>query len=368
MKKILFILLIGLYIFCDKNVIYASEISEDIFDYSEIQDFIDSENIGDEMDFGELVSDFLTSDTKTGSEKLGTAIKENLFAEISINLKAIKMIIAIVIIMAVFSEFACIVKTNQTSEMGFMISYIMIMTGLTVSFGVVSLVAYEVVGVLVDFMKSLLPVYLVSITIVNGQVYATGYCEMVLVVMAIMEIVCLKVILPAINLYVMVGMVNNIAKEDVLSKTCEFIGSIVNFLIKAMFAGIVGLNIFQKLIEPMSIGISSNTTKKIVGTISGMTSFGNGISELIAGTGNILKNAIGAAGFVVLCVVVLVPLIKILVFKFSYQLTNALVQPISDKRINNCLTCISTAADMLIKVVFGNFLMFMITITLICIT
>ena len=269
-------------------------------------------------------------------------------------------------ITVVFVDFSGIVKSGQSLEIGFLISYLMIMSYIIVSFSIVSGVVQGVITSLVDFMKALLPVYLVSISIVSGQVYATAYCEMVLVIIAVMEMICLKFVLPAIKLYVIIGMINNITKEDILSKSCEFIGSIINFMIKTMFTVIISLNIFQKLSTPMSAEINNSATKKIIGTISGMTSVGNGVSELVFNTGSIIRNGIGAGGFIVLCIIVMVPFIKIIVFKFSYQLLNALIQPISDKRITNCISCISGATQMLLKVVFGNFVMFMITIMLVC--
>ena len=278
----------------------------------------------------------------------------------------IKIIVSIVLVTMVFVDFSSIVKNTQSMDIAFFISYILIMSYIIISFSVVSGVAEKTMSTFVDFMKALLPVYLTSITIVSGQVYATAYCEMVLVIIAIMEFVCLNFIIPAIKVYVMVGLINNITKEDILSKSCEFIGSLINFIIKIMFTIIIGLNIFQKLSAPINMNLNSTATRKIIGTISGMTSVGNGVTELVFNTGSVIRNAIGAGGFIVLCIMVLIPLIKIVIFKFSYQFLNALIQPISDKRITGCLSYISGGTQMLLKTVFGNFVMFMITIMIVC--
>lgn len=366
MKKIAFMVLCFFVMFFRNEYIYAFEVTEETFDYTEIQEFINEKDLGAEISFSEIVSDFIKGDIRNGLEKFIDIVKENLFSEIRLNLDAIKIIISIVIIMVIFVDFSGIVKNGQSVEVGFFISYILIMSYIIISFSIVSGVAEGVVTTFVEFMKALLPVYLATITIVSGQVYASAYCEMVLVIITIIEFVCLKIVIPAIKIYVIVGLINNITKEDILSKSCEFISSIINFLIKTMFTIIIGLNIFQKLSTPVSVNLNNTATRKIIGTISGMTSVGNGVTELVFNTGSVIRNAIGAGGFIVLCVIVLVPVIKIVVFKFSYQLLNALIQPISDKRITDCLSYISGGTQMLLKTVFGNFVMFMITIMIVC--
>lgn len=366
-KKIAFIILCFCMIYLSCEKIYALEITDELFDYSEIEELIDENELGVDISFSEIVSDFANGNMKNGVEKIIILVKENLFLEIKLNLDSIKIIICIVIITVVFVDFSGIVKNGQSVEIGFFISYLLIMSYIIISFKIVSGVAEGIVSMFVDFMKALLPVYLASISIINGQFYAASYCEMVLVIITIMEFVCLKIIIPAIKLYVIIGLINNITKEDILSKSCEFIGSIINFMIKMMFTIIIGLNIFQKLSTPVSVNLNNTATRKIIGTISGMTSVGNGVTELVFNTGSVIRNAIGVGGFIVLCVIVLVPFIKIVVFKFSYQLLNALIQPISDKRITNCLSYISVGTQMLLKTVFGNFVMFMITIMIVCI-
>lgn len=351
--------------FTDEKI-YALEMSDEIFDYKEIQDFIEENDLDVNISFAELVNDFVEGDVENGFKKIINIVKYNLFSEIRLNLETIKIIISIVLITVVFVDFSCIVKNGQCVEIGFFISYILIMSYIIISFSIVSGVAEGIISIFVDFMKALLPVYLATINITNGQIYATAYCEMVLVIITIMEFVCLKIIIPTIKLYVIVGLINNITKEDILSKSCEFVGSIINFMIKTMFTVIISLNIFQKLSTPVSANLNNTATRKIIGTISGMTSVGNGVTELVFNTGSVIRNAIGAGGFIVLCIIVLVPFIKIVVFKFSYQFLNALIQPISDKRITDCLSYISGGTQMLLKTVFGNFVMFMITIMLVC--
>ena len=70
LKKIVFIIVLLLSIYFLGEKIYASELTDDLFNYSEIQKFIDNENIGNNISFSELVNDFIKGDIKSGLGKI----------------------------------------------------------------------------------------------------------------------------------------------------------------------------------------------------------------------------------------------------------------------------------------------------------
>ena len=146
------------------------------------------------------------------------------------------------------------------------------------------------------------------------------------------------------------------------------IKNMVSFAIKTMFTVVLGLNVIQNMFTPISGTIGGNAAKNISGVISGIPGAGNGVTELLYGTGQVLRNSIGGAGVIALSVLLLVPIIKIVIFIFTYQLTNAIIQPISDKRITGCVGCISDAAVLILRSVFTVSVLFVITIALVCLS
>lgn len=378
MKKWMYLLGIIVFVFMIETEVYAKEITisrstvmeepGEYFDFDEIQEFLDDKNNSEGLDFEDVVKEFMQGDTKGGADKFVETIKENLFQELSVNRSSIKKIIAIALVAAIFSNFARIFKNSQVSETGFSICYVAIMTYLLGSFTALSYIAYEVIGDMFGFMKALLPIYAVSVGIGAGQVYAVSFYETTLVIIGIINLIALKLLLPAIDIYVAISMVNHLSREDYLSKTCELIKNMVSFAIKTMFTVVLGLNVIQNMFTPISGTIGGNAAKNIIGVISGIPGAGNGVTELLYGTGQVLRNSIGGAGVIVLSVLLLVPIIKIVIFIFTYQLTNAIIQPISDKRITGCVGCISDAAVLILRSVFTVSVLFVITIALVCLS
>lgn len=346
--------------------VQAEEVTEEdmreYFDFEEINGFFEERE--QTIRFSELVGEFAGGDFRQGSDRLFGMLKEELFCELRVHKEAMKKILALAFVTALFTNFAAVFKNSQVSDMGFLICYIAMISYLMGSFMVLSGIAYEVLGGVMDFMRALLPVYAVSVSVSDGQANASAFYEMALLVIGIAEFVSLKLLFPAINLYASLSMVNHLGKEDYLSKSCALIKSVVDFVVKAMLTIVMGLNIIQRMFSPLT-GAGSTAARNMVNTMAGISFTGNGIAELLYGTAKIMKSSIGGAGVVALCVLMLVPMVKMMVFVLSYRIIEALVQPVSDQRITACISSVHEGAGMFLHVVFATLVMFVLTITII---
>ncbi|NLC43893.1 MAG: stage III sporulation protein AE, partial [Clostridiales bacterium] len=86
--------------------------------------------------------------------------------------------------------------------------------------------------------------------------------------------------------------------------------------------------------------------------------------DLIVGCSLLLKNAIGVAGLIIIALLCLAPAIKIFSLLFLYRLVSALLEPITDNRITECLSGIAKVLSVLLITVLGIALMFFLTVAL----
>jgi stage III sporulation protein AE len=93
-----------------------------------------------------------------------------------------------------------------------------------------------------------------------------------------------------------------------------------------------------------------------------------GVAESIIGAGVLLKNAVGVAGVIVILIICAVPIIKLVVTALIYRISCAAVQPISDKRMLNCVSASAEAAGLLLQTVFVGAVLFLLTITIVAAT
>lgn len=92
------------------------------------------------------------------------------------------------------------------------------------------------------------------------------------------------------------------------------------------------------------------------------------MAETVIGSGVLLKNAIGAAGLVVIIVICSVPIIQLGTVAFIYKFSCAALQPISDKRIVECVSASAKSVQMLLQAVVVGAILFLISVTIVAIS
>lgn len=85
---------------------------------------------------------------------------------------------------------------------------------------------------------------------------------------------------------------------------------------------------------------------------------------MVLGSAVLIKNAVGAAGLVFLALLCLAPLAKLGAGAFLYRLLAAAAQPVSDKRMVECVSSAGDGAALLLKVLLTVGVLFFISIAM----
>ena len=94
----------------------------------------------------------------------------------------------------------------------------------------------------------------------------------------------------------------------------------------------------------------------------------NTVSGVMIGSGILIKNAIGVGGMLVLVMAVSMPILKMSVFVLGYKFTEALLQPIADKRMLRGIASVSEGGRILISTVLTVIALFLLTIAIIAVS
>ena len=174
--------------------------------------------------------------------------------------------------------------------------------------------------------------------------------------------------IPLIHVYVMGRVLNSLQSEDYLTKLLELLELVISWTLKSMIGVVTGLNIIQGLVAPAIDSIKRSVVTRSVEAIPGIGDALGGTAEIVAGTAVLMKNSIGLAGSLICFGLCMMPLIQVGVITLMYKLAAAVIQPVSDKRIVECISGVGEGCRLLLKAVFTSGVLFLLTIAIVAYT
>jgi stage III sporulation protein AE len=287
--------------------------------------------------YGLLLEGNIDEAVELAVEHLYVGLSQELLSNRSLLVK----LMVLVVIGAIFNNYSSILKFSFVGEQGFFITYLMIAVLLMQSFTLVYEVAEDTVYYIKDLMTCMLPVFYMSLVMCSGLTTSQMVNTMFLTMLTVVEKILLNVVLPGIRIYFLIVVLNQINQKDRFSKLASLIKQGLQFVLKAVVTGIIGLNMMKSILLPVYENAKYNVLQKGLSVVPGGSSL-SGLSTILVGAGVLIKNSVGLAVVVVLLVLASVPLLKIFIFYIIYKIILALIQPISDSRI---LAGIQGAAD-----------------------
>ena len=121
----------------DEDNSFITDIQEE-FNFAEIQEFLEDNYSGQEFEFSDMVRELMAGKSDNVFKRYFKLLKESVLKELDYNRDVLKKIIIISIFAAVFTNFSMILGNRHISETGFHVSYLLIVTLLLTSFGVLS--------------------------------------------------------------------------------------------------------------------------------------------------------------------------------------------------------------------------------------
>lgn len=338
--------------------------------YYEKTDFSDIDKVINDILGTGSFEGYLSALSEDGGKISFDSIFRSISGAISGEIHSLKSLLVemliIIILAAVFVNFSKTFKSRQVSETGFYIAYMLMFMLLAVSFGRLRGVTVGVMEGLTSFMKALIPTFMMTVSYVSGSGAALIYYQSALVVVALVDLVLLKVFLPMVNMYFVFSMLNPLLKEDYFSKLTTLLEKIITWGVKSMFALVAGVGIVQSLIIPAAGSIRKSIAGKTLSAIPGVGNTVGAAFESVYGAGVLIKNAVGVSGLLVLGAICAVPLIRLCLYMFIYQSGAALAQPIdNDSRISGCIGAAAKSVQLLLLVAGMSAVLFVLTIAIV---
>ncbi len=286
----------------------------------------------EEISFQEIFDILMTGNVDEALSKALENFYQGMLLEVMENRVLLMKLLLLVVIAAIFHNYSSILRFSYVGEQGFYITYLMIVMLLMQSFSIVYDMAEEMILYIKEIMECLLPAFYMSVVLCSGFTTSQMVNSMFLFMLSLIEKVLLYIVLPAIRVYFLVVVLNQIQSKDRFSKLASLIKQAVQFVLKAVGTGIIGLNVMKSILVPVYDNAKYSVLQKGLSVIPGGSSF-SALGTILLGAGVLIKNCVGISAVIILLVLGGIPMLKMFCFYVSYKIILALIQPISDKRI-----------------------------------
>lgn len=328
----------------------SADILLDELDLTQVQDMLD--DMLDEKSFS--IKDSLKKLTEGEEIFSKEAVQEILhgffFEELEKEKALFSKIIFLVLMAAVFANFAAVFESGQIGEICFYVVYLLLFVLLIDSYMSASQQAEKVLSWMIEFMRGLAPAFFLAVSVSGGTSAAAVFYEGVILLTWLVQWVILYVLLPGTGLYVLLSLISHLSKEEMLGKMTELLDTIVRWGLKTLLGIVAGFQIVRSIVAPVMDSLKRGMAGKAISILPGIGNAVNAVTEVVLTSAVLVRNCFGAVILVAFAAVGLTPILRCGTVSLGYRFLSAAAQPVSEKRIVECLSTMGEGYALLLRI------------------
>lgn len=374
MKKnilnLFFIFIVIFFVFDLCLPVFAEESDErDIFeeqleslDFGDVNRIFQNNAYTSDFNVEKAAEKFISGEGELSFKMILDELFQIVFKELKENTYLIRNVIIVCILSAVLKNLTASFKSKETGELGFYISYIVMVIILFSSFSLCINILNDTAGLISELMKAVMPL-MVSLLIMSGN-SASAYLFHPVILFAAEFIITLinNLAVPLITVSAVMQIVNYLSHRELLTKFSELIKQCVEWGIKGCAVLFIGLLSLQRLGGGVLNGTLNKTAKFAVNMVPVVGDVLSGTVDTVMTWTMALKSSVGAAVIVGIIILCTVPIIKLVCMIFVYKFTAAVIQPVCDKRITECIDSVGQYTIVILSAVFTVMVMFIFSV------
>lgn len=228
---------------------------------------------------------------------------------------------------------------------------------------------HEVLGIveetmlrMIEFLKLMIPAYMICIAAAGSGLTALIFYKMLLGFLCLIEGIVASSLTTVVEGYVMLGVVESIWGEERFKGLMELIKKGMQWVLKAMVVVMSGSSILQVIITPVVDKTNNAVIQKTAGAIPGIGDIVESVSSVTLASAIAIKNSLGVLILVVLILLILAPIIRAFMILLIIKVSGALGSICGERQMMKCVEYISEAGFMLLRILITVTTLFFVTI------
>lgn len=285
-----------------------------------------------------------------------TSIKETIISMLSL-----------IIVFSIFNKIATS-KGGYVVDVGFLMTYAALMTLLLSGFDMVGNVVNDGLNNITNLMSAIIPAFASTLVLTGKITTASAFYTVSCSLVYVLEYAIKTIIIPAIHVYILLELLNNIYVGKKLSRLSQLLYKSISFALKISIAVVSGISVIQSLINSAKDQVNESLILRSFSLIPGIGKVAGASGEILLSCAVLVKSTVGIAVLILLVIITVFPLVKVLIFEFTYKLMAAILEPIADKRIVDGIHGVACAGSLYVKTIICCLVLFFIVIATVCLT
>ena len=329
----------------------VSDILEEL-DLSRVQRMLD-QMLGEEsFSMKDMLDGLIKGEKVLSEDTVQEMVHSFLFSGLEKEKSLLIKILLLILLSAVLANFADVFESGQIGDICFYIVYLLLFILLMDSFSSVTRSVQQTITWMAEFMRGLAPAYFLTISIAAGSSTAAVFYEGVLILTWLIQEVILNLLFPGACLYVLISLINNLSKEEMLGKMAELLDTAVSWGLKTLLGMVVGLQVVRGLIAPVMDTLKRSALGKAAGALPGVGNAVNMVTELVLTSAVLVRNCLGVVILFAFLAAGAGPVIHYGILSLLYRFLAAIAQPVSEKRIVDSLATMGEGCALLLRILF----------------
>ncbi|MEX2104165.1 MAG: stage III sporulation protein AE, partial [Bacilli bacterium] len=271
-------------------------------------------------------------------DKILLGFLKYLFHEIIYNGKLLATIIILTVFAIILETMQNAFEQSAVSKVAYAISYMVLIIIAINSFYVAITYAKQAIQNMVEFMVALIPLVLTLMASSGNLTSVALFHPLVIFMVNIIGMLVYTVIFPLIFFSAVLHIVSSFSERYQVTQLADLLKNVsIGFLGVLLTVFLTVLSV-QGATGAIADGVTINTAKYI--TSNFVPVVGRVIAdsaETVVSASMLIKNVIGMAGVVILLFICAFPALKIIALSFIYNFSSAIMQPLGNSPIIDCL-------------------------------
>ncbi len=361
MKKAYIILLIALITYIFPTLSKAETDEESILtsqaDSLGISTFLSDSKKYTEDTFGNIDISELFTKSLTGNIDNSTIINI-VFSLLGENIKSALTTIASVMVVVIIHSILKAISENlgneNVSKIAYYIEYILIITLVMTNFSTIITEMKEAVQNLTGFANTLIPL-MITLMMTTGNIVSSGMLQPILLLLiTFISNFMTNILIPIALVSTALGIISKISDQAQVGKLSKFLHSSMVWILGTVLTLFVSVTSLEGGLTASVDGVTAKAAKTAISSVVPVIGsiLGDAVNTIV-GCSNIIKNAVGIVGIIVIIAICIRPILQLAVLTVTYYLGAALCEPIADEKVVGILEQMGSTFKIFLAVMFA---------------